>query len=139
MAQLSLTRALGQIDLFAGVPDDVLGDLVAAGTTLTVAPGGTVTTQDSSDAGLQVVLEGSVDVDVNGVARPPIEAGGYFGEISLIDGQGRSANVTAGDAGVTTFAISQLSFSPLIDKHPSLSRALLRVLCARIRSLEESS
>ncbi len=139
MSQLSLNRALAQTDLFAGVPDEVLADLIAAGTTLKVAPGGRLASQGSSDAGLQVVLEGSVDVEVNGAARPAIEPGGYFGEISLIDGQGRSANLTAGDAGVTTFALSQLSFSPLIEKHPSLSRALLLVLCRRIRALEASS
>jgi CRP/FNR family transcriptional regulator, cyclic AMP receptor protein len=139
MAQLSLTRALGQIDLFAGLPEDVLSDLVAAGTTLTAAPGGHIATQGSSDAGLQVVLEGSVEVEVNGETRPPIGAGGYFGEISLIDGRGRSANLTAGPDGVTTFAISQLSFSPLIDKHPALARTLLKALTARVRALEGTS
>jgi CRP/FNR family cyclic AMP-dependent transcriptional regulator len=136
MAPHSLTRVLSQIDLFNGVPDDVLGDLANAGTTLKIPPGGRVAVQGSSDAGLQVVLEGSVDVEVHGARRPPIGPHGYFGEISLIDGQGRSANLTAGDDGVTTFAISQLSFSPLIDKHPTLARALLKALCSRLRALE---
>jgi CRP-like cAMP-binding protein len=139
MAQLSLTRALGEIDLFAGLPEDVLRDLITAGTTLTVPPGGRIATQGSSDAGLQVVLDGTVEVEVNGESRPPIGAGGYFGEISLIDGQGRSANLTAGPDGVTTFAISQLSFSPLIDKHPALARTLLKALTVRIRKLESSN
>ena len=139
MAYQSLKSVLGQIDLFAGVPEDVLSDLVNAGTTLTTPAGGPVATKGSSDAGLQVVLEGSVNVAVSGAERPPIGPGEYFGEISLIDGKGRSADLKAGDDGVTTFAISQLSFSPLIDRHPSLSRALLKVLCARIRSLEGSS
>ena len=40
MAHQSLKRVLGQIDLFAGVPDDVLDDLVSAGTTLTTRAGG---------------------------------------------------------------------------------------------------
>lgn len=139
MAPQSLTRVLGQLDLFAGVPDDVLSDLVAAGSTRTTPAGGVVATQGSSDAGLSVVLEGSVDVEVNGESRPPIGEGGYFGEISLIDGHGRSANVTAGADGVKTFAISQLNFSPLIDKHSSLARALLKALCGRIRALEAAS
>lgn len=139
MANLTLTRALSQIDLFAGLPDDVLQEVIRAGTNLSVSQGRPLAMQGSSDAGLQVVLEGSVDVEVNGDRRPPITEGEYFGEISLIDGLGRSANLTAGADGVTTFAISQLNFSPLIDKHPALARTLLKALTARIRTLEGTS
>lgn len=138
MAYQSLSNALASIDLFSGLPERVLDEVVSAGTTLTFRAGSTVVTQGSSDAGLQVVLEGSADVDVNGVARAPIEPGGYFGEISLIDGGPRSATLTAGSDGLKTFAISALNFSPLIDKHPALARALLKVLCARIRALGET-
>ena len=56
----------------------------------------------------------------------------------VIDGQGRSATIKAGDEGLKTFAISPLNFSELIDKHPSLAKALLKALCARIRSLEQT-
>ena len=53
-------------------------------------------------------------------------------------GQGRSATIKAGEEGLKTFAISPLNFSELIDKHPSLAKALLKALCARIRSLEQT-
>jgi CRP/FNR family transcriptional regulator, cyclic AMP receptor protein len=136
MTHPSLQGRLGEIDLFSGVPDGVLSDLVDAGSTHTTPAGATVVAQGGSDAGLQIVLEGSVDVEVNGVRRPEILPGGYFGEISVIDGGGRSATLTAGKDGLTTFAISPLSFSPLIDKHPELARSLLKALCARLRAVE---
>jgi CRP-like cAMP-binding protein len=138
MAYQSLNGVLADTDLFSGLPDDVLREVVAAGSTLTFSPGSTVVTQGSPDAGLQVVLEGAAEVDVNGVKRSGIESGGYFGEISLIDGGPRSATLTAGPDGLKTFAISALNFSPLIDKHPALARALLRVLCARVRELGQT-
>lgn len=138
MAYQSLSNALASIDLFSGLPEHVLDEVVAAGTTLTFPAGSTVVTQGGADAGLQVVLEGSADVDVNGVRRGPITAGAYFGEISVIDGGPRSATVTAGAEGLKTFAISALNFSPLIDRHPALARSLLKVLCARIRSLGQT-
>jgi CRP/FNR family transcriptional regulator, cyclic AMP receptor protein len=139
MAYQPLSRVLSSTDLFSGLPDNVLNDLAAAGSTHTTPPGGTVVVQGSSDAGLQVVLEGSASVDVSGVARPEILPGGYFGEVSLIDGLGRSATLTAGPDGLKTWAISALSFSPLIDKHPALARALLKTLAARVRELDKSS
>ena len=138
MTYQTLPRMLASIDLFSGTSENVLDELVGAGATIETPPGRTVATQGSSDAGLQVVLEGRADVEVNGAQRPAILPGGYFGEISLIDGGGRSATLTAGKDGLKTFAISQLNFSPLIDKHPELARSLLKALCARIRAVEAS-
>lgn len=136
MSYQTLPKLLAGIDLFSGVSDDVISDPVSAGTTFTTPPGGTAVAQDSSSAGLQVVIEGTAEVEVNGVRRPAMGPGQYFGEISVIDGAGRSATVTAGADGLKTFAVSPMNFNSLIDKHPALARSLLKVLCARIRSLE---
>ena len=137
MAYETLPQMLSKIDLLSEVPDSVISDLVAVGTTFQTPPGGTAVTQGSSSAGLQVVLEGEALVEVSGTPRPSMGPGSYFGEISVIDGQGRSATIKAGSEGLKTFAISPLNFSELIDKHPALSKALLKALCARIRSLEK--
>ena len=42
----------------------VIADLIRAGTTFTTPPGGVAVKQGSTSAGLQVVLEGSANVDV---------------------------------------------------------------------------
>jgi CRP/FNR family transcriptional regulator, cyclic AMP receptor protein len=138
MAYQTLRQVLAGIDMFSTVPEEVLSDLVSAGATFTTPPGGVVVLQGSPSAGLQVVLDGSAEVEVNGVRRPPVGPGQYFGEISVIDGAGRSATLTAGDQGLKTFAVSPVNFSSLLDKHPALARSLLMALCARIRSLEAS-
>jgi CRP-like cAMP-binding protein len=62
--------------------------------------------------------------------------GDYFGEISVIDGLGRSATLTAGEEGLETFTISPLNFWPLVDRHPTMAHTLLRALSARIRELD---
>jgi CRP/FNR family transcriptional regulator, cyclic AMP receptor protein len=138
MTYQTLRQLLAGIDLFSAVPEDMLSDLVAAGATFTTPPGAVAVLQGSTSAGLQVVIDGSADVEVNGVRRPSVGPGQYFGEISVIDGLGRSATLTAGDQGLKTFAVSPVNFSSLIDKHPALARSLLKALCARIRSLETS-
>ena len=135
---VTLPSTLAKIDLFAQTSESVLQEIADAGSVIDTPAGRVVAAQGSSDAGLQVVLEGSADVEVNGTPRPEILPGDFFGEISLIDGGGRSATVTAGKDGLKTFAISQLSFSPLIDKHPDLARSLLKALCARVRAIESS-
>jgi CRP-like cAMP-binding protein len=136
MSYQTLPEMLASLDLFSGVPEEVISDVIQAGATIHTPPGRVVVEQGSSDAGLQIVLKGSAKVEVNGVSHGEVQPGDYFGEISLIDGLGRSATLTAGDGGLDTFAISSLTFSPLIDRHPALARSLLRCLTARIRNLE---
>jgi CRP/FNR family transcriptional regulator, cyclic AMP receptor protein len=128
-------QALARIDLFAGLPETTLSDLVQRGTTFTMDPGRSVVQEGSADVGLEVVLEGTADVSVNGVPRPALGPGDYFGEISMIDGAPRSATLVAGPDGLTTFRLSALAFSSVMDD-PAVSRTLLKALCARIRSLE---
>ena len=136
MAHEQLPQMLSKIDLLAGVPVPVIEDLIEAGSIFTIRPGGTVVEQGSTSAGLQVILEGTANVEVGGASRPPMGPGSYFGEISVIDGAGRSATITAGDDGLKTFTISPLNFMQLVDRHPTLARALLKELCARVRYLE---
>jgi len=137
MSHQSLPEMLKGIDLFAGLPDDVLSDLVEAGATIHTPGGRAVVSQGSDDAGLRVVLKGSAVVEVNGTRRAgELGPGDYFGEISLLDGGQRSATITAGDEGLETFAVSPLTFWPLIDRHASLRRSLMKALCGRIRALD---
>jgi CRP/FNR family transcriptional regulator, cyclic AMP receptor protein len=139
MPHESLPKLLSQIDLFAGVPDNVIADLVAVGVRFEEPPGATLIAQGSTSAGLHIVIEGTAEIEVNGVKRAELGSGAYFGEISVLDGKGRSATVLAGRDGLKTFAISPMNLSGLIDKYPSLAKSLMAVLCARIRSLEAKS
>jgi CRP-like cAMP-binding protein len=136
MSHESLPQFLAKVDLFAGLSKETLSDLISRGTTLSINPGAHATEQGSDDAGLQVVLEGSAEVTVNGESRAPLGPGDYFGEISLIDGLPRSATVIAGPEGLTTFALSTLAFAPVVKENPYVAEALLKALATRVRSLE---
>jgi CRP-like cAMP-binding protein len=136
MSHESLPSFLAKVDLFAGLSRETLSDLITRGTTLTINAGAHATEQGSDDAGLQVVLDGSAEVSVNGVDRAPLGPGDYFGEVSLVDGLPRSATVVAGPDGLTTFALSALSFAPVVKENPDVAQALLKALAARVRLLE---
>jgi CRP-like cAMP-binding protein len=136
MSYESLPRFLAKIDLFDGLPAETLSDLIGRGTTFKTPAGASVIQQGGDDSGLQVVLEGSAEVTVNGETRPALGVGDYFGEISLLDGQPRSASVVAGPDGLTTFVLSSLAFAPVVKENPEVAQTLLKALCGRIRSLE---
>lgn len=133
---MALRESLSQVDLFSALPDSALDEIISTGTTFSINPGSTLVIEGSSDAGFQLVKRGSAKVSVNGVERGSVTEGGYFGEMSLIDHQGRSATIVAGPEGVETFAVSALEFSSLMDRYPQIARALLPILTARIRAVE---
>ena len=131
-------EALARVELLKDVPDDALDELVQRATTMRLQPGRVMVQQGNADSGLALILEGSAEVEVNGVNRGALGEGDYFGEMSLLDGAPRSATVTAGDEGAKTLTISPLTFRETLDAYPGVARSLLVHLVARIRSLEST-
>ena len=80
----SLRAMLADVDLAEG------GLTISApsprrGTTLSHLPGGVVVRQGSLGPGPQLVVEGSAEVGVDGVAGTTMAPGAHFAEISLLD------------------------------------------------------
>lgn len=131
-----LESQIGQVELFAGFPSRALRRLVEDGRLVDHHPGREVAVQGRGAAAFHYLVEGSARVDVGGSPRADLGPGDYFGEISLIDGKPRSANVRAGEQGMRTFAISSFQFELMLEKHPEVRHHLLLNLCDRLRSLE---
>lgn len=64
-----------------------------------------------------------------------LEAGEVFGEMSLIDGQPRSANVTAVEDS-TLVVIHQRDFLPVLERNPRLCLSLLVAVTRRLRIMD---
>ena len=133
---MKVQEFLAGVDMFVALPPGIIEEIVQRGSTHRVGPGMVVVKQGSPDSGLQVILDGTATVSVNGEDVAALTSGDYFGEISLIDAAPRSATVIAGLEGARMFSVSPLAFSQLLDAHPGVSRTLLNVLTARIRRIE---
>lgn len=134
-----LTEQLGTVELFAALSPRDLRGVAAAGRRVEHAPGHEVLVEGGGSVGFHLVLEGEALVEVGGDDRPSLTRGDSFGEISVLDGRPRTASVTAGPAGLVTFAITAWAFASLLDKHPEVARAVIRELCARLRSVEQAA
>ena len=135
MQEFELTRRLGQVEFFSGLSEGVLREIAGRGVQLTHRPGSAITLQGAESVGFHLVLSGTATVEVGGNTVNTLAEGDSFGEISLIDGQPRSASVIAGESGLSTLAISPLAFGPLLDD-AEVSRTLLRVVTSRLRAAE---
>jgi CRP/FNR family transcriptional regulator, cyclic AMP receptor protein len=139
MKSTQLEELLSRIDLFHDMSEKAVRRLVGSGREALHQDGHKVIGEGSDLAvAFHVVLEGHAIVTSVGMQRRTVGPGDYFGEISLIDGQPRSATVVA-QGTLRTFAIPRDAFQLLLDDHPEIARGLLLVLCRRLRQIEASA
>jgi len=92
------------------------------GSALFVIVSGKVKVSRNSDDGREVILTILADSD-------------FFGEMAILDGQNRSANVTAIDE-TELFLIQRSDFLDLLYNHPEVSISLLQELTKRLRGAD---
>jgi len=89
---------LHSADLFAPLPDDHRMDLAGRSIEQTFGAGEAIVRQGDSGSSLFVVARGRARViDASGRELATFTRGGYFGEMSLLTGQPRSASVLAAE------------------------------------------
>lgn len=101
------------------------------------APAGTVITRVGEPGNeFYLILDGTVSVDLS-VGKPvSLRPGEFFGEMSLLDGDPRSATVVA-DTAVRLVVINRENFSVLRREVPDLTQILLVTLSRRVRKAEQ--
>jgi CRP-like cAMP-binding protein len=110
---------------------------IASAAVDTERPAGTILTREGRDGGLMfVILEGEAEVERDGKVLKRLGPGDVIGELSLIDGLPRSANVRA----VTDLRVLELAgddFRSLATASPKFVLNLLRALSLRLRDMDE--
>jgi len=131
-------QALRRVPLLRGLGDDELAELGARFRERVYDRGAPVVSAGSSGVGFFIIAEGRATVSVS--RRPTAELGrhDFFGEMSLIDGGRRSADITA-VTNIRCWGISQREFRAFVKAHPEVAWALLEVLVARLRAAEAAA
>lgn len=99
-------------------------------------PGATVVTADTTGDHLFVIREGSVEV-LGGTGEAPsrvatLVAGQIAGELALLDGGRRSADMQAGPEGAVLLALRRERLLALLDDDPELGQRLLWNMAAAL-------
>ena len=83
-----------------------------------------------------VIIDGSVTVRLSSRKRLRLGPGDFFGEMSLLDGEPRSATVKA-ETDLRLLVINRRHFWELLREVPELTQRMLVTLSRRVRELEK--
>lgn len=132
MAADPVLERLTACSLFAGLRPKTLRVIRGTGKEMSFRDGDEITEKGRRTGRLYVILEGTAKVLVDGREVGRLGPGDSLGEISLLDGEPRSATVVAvGD--VHTWTIASWNFRPLLHEHPTIADAVIQQLCRLVR------
>ncbi len=126
---------LGRVDLFAGAPTEVIERLASRCDRRSYPAGAAMVREGGAGDSLYVIAEGEARVVVGGRPRRDLGAGTFFGEISVLDDQSRSASVYA-VSDVEALVLPAEMLREEIEASDALQAAVILGLCARLRTLE---
>jgi CRP/FNR family cyclic AMP-dependent transcriptional regulator len=123
---------LEKVPLFSGCPADVLDRLAEATNEVAFSNGQAIVQQGQVGNGLYVVVDGTARIiqGTNELAR--LGAGEFFGELSVIDQQPRTASAYA-EGSTVCLALASWDLMDLLERDPRLSMNLLKELTSRLR------
>jgi CRP/FNR family transcriptional regulator, cyclic AMP receptor protein len=137
MAEERIIRLMKRVPLFSKLSDSDVSQLADQCVRRECRRDQVILIEEELGQILFIILRGTVKIKrTNDEGREVIitilKAGDFFGELSLLDGKGRSATVVAmQDSELLT--LRQSEFLLMLEKYPLISIELLKVLANRIR------
>ena len=137
LTRVARRDVLATIDLFSSLARDDLDVLAALATERRVARDTLVVRRGAADASLLVLVHGrmrvsAVSSDGREVTLRIMEAGTFLGEIALLDGRERSADVISMTDSLM-LVVERAAFLPFLSARPELMLRMMELLCDRLR------
>jgi CRP/FNR family cyclic AMP-dependent transcriptional regulator len=127
------TESLRRVPLFAGLDKkelELLGKLIKE---QPFSAGATIVKSGAGGHGLYIIKEGRVKVIRDGQTVATMGPGQFFGEVSVLDGGPRTADVRA-EADTVCLTLISWEVKPLLMENPTITYKMLLEMVKRLRS-----
>ena len=138
---MSKTNHLRNVPIFTDLSDSDLNRIASKMVSRDYEKGQMILLEESTGETFFIITSGTVKVtrlsdDGREVILALLGESDFFGEMSLLDGEGRSANIVANeDAEVMT--LSRRDFLEYLETYPKIAIALLEELAVRLRKSDQ--
>jgi CRP/FNR family cyclic AMP-dependent transcriptional regulator len=128
---------LKKVPLFSNLSQRHLGEIAKHADQVQVEKGRVLVQQGKTGWDFIFIVDGEARVEKDGKVIRQLSGSDFFGEISLIDGEPRTASVIA-ETDMTLLIVHKTSFDHLLDTIPGLQRKILISLCKYLRRAEKA-
>jgi CRP/FNR family transcriptional regulator, cyclic AMP receptor protein len=140
---ISEQTPLLEVHLFADLPESAQTELLQKARLRTYAKGAVVINEGDPAQALFIVCSGALkaclsDDQGKELILSTLKTGDYFGELALLDGEPRSANVVALEAS-QLLVLTNEAFQEVLQSHPDCLWQIVLNLVKQIRHLSESA
>jgi CRP/FNR family cyclic AMP-dependent transcriptional regulator len=134
------TMALKAVPFFTQLNDRELDVVRAVATEKTYAKNAVVLTEGEMGDSLYMIQSGKVkvfigDEDGREITLKMLGAGDFFGEMSMIDKQPRSASVTTVESS-TFLVLTHAAFEKCVEQSPRIANMVMLILAQRVREAD---
>ena len=138
---MDVPALLRKVTIFSELPESILHDLAGRMRPRTADAGSVIVSQEEPGDSLFVLASGKVKVVLYGetgreIILSILREGEFFGEMSLLDRQPRSANVVAIEKS-EVLSLDRDAFQTHINQHPTTAMAILAEMSRRLRKADE--
>jgi CRP-like cAMP-binding protein len=128
---------IGNVPFFAGLDEKKRKSIASQGKEISYKAGDMIVEEGSMGVGFYLILDGKAEVRKGTKVLASLGKGQFFGEMSLIDEQPRSANVVAVSP-TKCWALSSWAFASLVKTNPEIPMLMLKEVVKRLRAAQSS-
>lgn len=135
----SFAARLGNVSIFAPLSETEIQQLSATSSSRTYAPGETIVRRGDAGGSMFVVAQGSVEVKIAGSGSnktiSSLQQNDFFGEMSLLTGEPRSADVVAAEE-TEVLRIDKAGLQAILESNPALVESICDLIDQRKALIE---
>jgi len=129
---------LKSLNLFSDTPENILADLAPLMKEKEFEKGSVIFEVGETGDSMYIIYQGTIKIHQGKTVFALLQEKEVFGELSLLDADTRSATATA-DTDCVLFKIDQEPFYELLDERPEVAKGFIKILCRRLRIMNEKS
>lgn len=129
---------LKSLNLFKDTPENILADLAPLMKEMEYEQGTEIFKEGETGDCMYIIQQGNIKIHKGNTTLAILKEKEVFGELSLLDADTRSASATA-DSDCVLYKIDQEPFYELMDERPEVAKGFIKILCQRLRIMNEKS
>jgi CRP-like cAMP-binding protein len=124
---------LKSLSIFSETPENILAEIVYLMVESHIPAGSVIVKEGETGNCMYIIFDGKIRIHTQNQSLAVLSEKDFFGELSLLDTETRSATATA-ETDCILFRIDQEPFYDMMESRPEVVKGVIKILCRRIRS-----